>query len=133
MGGHAQGDAGEAGAGEVADRAGRREAGTTSVSGPGQNASARRRRAVVEHALAPRRREVRHMRDQRVEARPPLGGVDPGDRARVGRVGAEAVDRLGREGDEAAVAQQARRLGDIRLAASAASRRVADVGGPIGD
>ena len=46
------------------------------------------------------------MHDQWVEARPALGGEDSGDGALVGRVGAEAVDRLGRERDELAAAQQ---------------------------
>ncbi len=47
-------------------------------------------------------RELAHMGDQRVECGPSLGGVEPGDRRPVGGVGAQAVDGLGRERDEAA-------------------------------
>jgi hypothetical protein len=42
----------------------------------------------------------RQMDDQRVIGRPPLGRKDPGDGGRVGGVGAEAIDRLGRKGDQ---------------------------------
>ena len=52
------------------------------------------------------------MHDQRVEARPALGGEDAGDGALVGRVGAEPVDRLGRERDELSAAQQRGGAGD---------------------
>lgn len=45
------------------------------------------------------------MGDQGVEARPPLGGVDGGDGQRVGRVGGQTINRLGRQDDEAAGAQ----------------------------
>ncbi|WGM37936.1 hypothetical protein AMEJIAPC_00837 [Caulobacter sp. NIBR1757] len=40
------------------------------------------------------------MGDQGVEARPALGFEDTGDGQRVGGVGGQAIDRLGREGDE---------------------------------
>ena len=56
------------------------------------------------------------MHDQRVERRPALGGEDARDRPVVGRVAAEAVDRLGRERDEAA-------CGEDRAAAGDAPRR----------
>src|SRR5579875_1133121 len=46
------------------------------------------------------------MHDQRVEARPLLGGKDPGDGVRVCRIAAQAVDGLGRKGDELPGAQQ---------------------------
>ncbi len=49
------------------------------------------------------------MCDQRVEARAVLGGEDGGDGAGVGRVGAKAVDGLGRKGDQCARTQQYRR------------------------
>ena len=52
------------------------------------------------------------MDDQRVEARPALGGVDARDRLAVGGVGGEAVDGLGRHRDQLAGADQPRRLGD---------------------
>ena len=46
--------------------------------------------------------ELAHMGDQRIERGPSLGGVELGDRRPVGGVGAQAVDGLGRKGDEAA-------------------------------
>ena len=58
----------------------------------------KRRRAKPR--LAPRRRKIGDMGDQRIEARAALGGVNFGDRARRGGVGAKAVDGLGRKGDE---------------------------------
>ena len=76
--------------------------GSTSVSGPGQNAAASFSAAA---SNAPSRRaaaSVRHMGDQRVEGRPPLGGIEPGHRLALARVGAEPIDGLGREGDQPA-------------------------------
>ena len=52
--------------------------------------------------------EVGDVHDERVERRPPLGGEDAGHGAVAPRVGAEAVDGLGRKGDELARAQEAR-------------------------
>ena len=95
--------------------------GSTSVSGPGQNAPAS---SFARHRKArerERRRGVRHMRDQRIEARPALGGVEPRDRLAVGRVGAEAVDRLGRKRDQPAVGEHARGRRD-RVAVGVAAR-----------
>ena len=46
------------------------------------------------------------MDDQRVESRSALGHEDLGGGSRIARIGAEAVDRLGREGDEFARMQQ---------------------------
>src|SRR5262245_59688600 len=46
--------------------------------------------------------ESQDMDDQRIEARPLLGGEDLGHRARVESTGAEPVNRLGREGDNLA-------------------------------
>ena len=40
------------------------------------------------------------MGDQRVEARPALGLEDPGDGQRIAGVGGQAIDGLGRKGDE---------------------------------
>jgi hypothetical protein len=45
------------------------------------------------------------MGDQRIEGRPALRLVDAGDRGRIGGIGAEAVDRLGRECDQPALGQ----------------------------
>jgi len=53
-----------------------------------------------------------HMDDQRVEARPALGGEDLGDRLIAGCVGAQAIDGLGRKGDEPARDQGFGSLGD---------------------
>ncbi|CAM5763671.1 hypothetical protein LMIY3S_00890 [Labrys miyagiensis] len=52
------------------------------------------------------------MGDQRIEARPPLRRVYAGDRTAIGGVRPQAVDRLGRKGDEASLRQEARGFGD---------------------
>ena len=67
---------------------------------------------VVETRQRARRRQIGDVRDQRIERRPALGGVEPRDRLAVGRVGAEPVDRLGRERDQPAGREAARGLGD---------------------
>ena len=66
--------------------------------------------------------EVGQVQDQRVEGRAVLGGEDAGDGAVVGRVGAEAVDGFGREGDEAAGRAGRRRRGRCRRGPGAAGR-----------
>ena len=79
-------------------------------SGPmlrGQRAS-----LVTELADPLRGREVGDVDDQRVEAGPALGLVDPRDCLGVGRVGGEAVDRLGRHRDRLAGEDQPRGFGD---------------------
>ena len=80
--------------------------GSTSVSGPGQKraASARASGGNIGQPLGGG--EVGDMHDQRVEGGPALGGEDAGDRALARGVGAEAVDRLGRERHELAGAQE---------------------------
>jgi len=55
------------------------------------------------------------MGDQGIEARALLGSIDPRDRFRIGRIGAKAVDRLGRERHEAAAPQDGGRPGNSRL------------------
>lgn len=45
------------------------------------------------------------MDDQRIEARPVLGGEDLGYRFVLCRIGAKSIDGLGREGDELAFDQ----------------------------
>ena len=48
------------------------------------------------------------MGDQGIEGRPALGLVDAGDRGRIGGIGAEAIDGLGRKRDQAAFGQDTR-------------------------
>src|SRR5690349_19207304 len=50
--------------------------------------------------------DIADVNDQRMVGRPPLRVENPRDRFRVARVGAQAVDGLGWERDEAAVAQR---------------------------
>ena len=99
-------------------------AGTTRVSGPGQNAAASSSAASSNKPCRGAASTNRDMRDQRVEARAVLGGVDAGDGLGAGRIGAEAVDGLGREGHQAATARSA--AARARPVASAASRSVSD-------
>ena len=73
-----------------------------------------RARLVVELADRLGRGEVGHVDDQRVEARPALGGVDARDGFGIGGVGGEAVDGLGRHRDRLAGQHQPRRFGDRR-------------------
>ncbi len=49
---------------------------STRVSGPGQNAFASRSAAAVEHRKALGRREIGHMRDQRIERRPAFRRIE---------------------------------------------------------
>ena len=58
-----------------------------------------------------------HVADQRIELRPSLGFEDGGDGAFVGGVAAQAVDGLGREGDQPALENEARGLGDAHRSA----------------
>ena len=55
--------------------------------------------AIVEDADPLRRGEVGDVDDEGNELRPALGLVNSGDRRRVGRIGREAVDRLGGDRD----------------------------------
>ncbi|MEA3042375.1 MAG: hypothetical protein QOH47_213 [Sphingomonadales bacterium] len=71
-----------------------------------------RGRLVVETGDLGRLTDIAHMDDQRIEARPPLGLVDPRDGLAVGRVGGEAVDGLGRHRHRLPGGDQPRRLGD---------------------
>ena len=52
------------------------------------------------------------MHDQRVEARPLLGGEHLGHGARVERVGTQPIDRLGGKGDDLASGERLRGLLD---------------------
>ena len=60
---------------------------------------------IVEDGEGIRLGQTGHMDDQRVEARPFLGSEDRSDRALVGRIPTEPIDRLGRKGDELPAAQ----------------------------
>ena len=110
---HAQRHAVQSGAGEIADG-----------SAPCDRNDERQRarpeflrqgeRRIIEPPLRAGRLDAREMRDQRVEGRAPLGGVKLGDGTRIGGVGAKAVNRLRRKGDEAALAQHGGRSGDAR-------------------
>ena len=105
MGRHTKADTAEARAGEVRDRAGcgcRHDEG----EGPRPESLGQSQGRRVEDPFAVRGLQVRHMGDERVEPRPILGAVDPGHRLGPRGVGAEAVDGLGREGDETPFEQQ---------------------------
>ena len=90
--------------------------GSTSVSGPGQNASASAIAGASKRAICRRGGEIADMGDQRIEGRPALGLVEPRDGGRVGGIGAEPIDGLGRERDQAALGQAARGRGHGGLA-----------------
>ena len=62
--------------------------------------------------MAPRFFEIGDMHDQRIEQRAALGGEDRGHRFAIGGVGAQAVNRLGGEGDQPAVSQDAGGFGN---------------------
>ena len=71
--------------------------------------------AVVEDRQRLGRLAVRDVHDERVEARATLGFEHRGDGAVVGRVGAQAVNGLGREGDKPAGADRPGGFLDSRL------------------
>ncbi len=83
----------EAGGGEIGHRA---------AIGLGQNQRQRtrperfgqRQRRGVKAGDLPRSADIADMRDQRIEGRAALGLVEPGDRGRIGGIGAEAVNGL---------------------------------------
>ncbi len=79
--------------------------GSTSVSGPGQNACASARRLRVEAGNPHRCLDIPDMGDQRIERGPALGRIEMRDRGGIGGVGAEAIDGLGRERDQPALAR----------------------------
>ena len=70
------------------------------------------RRIGIKARQRPRRRKIDHMGDERIERRPALGLVEARDGLAVGGVGAEAVNRLGRKGDEPAGRKAAHRIPD---------------------
>jgi len=68
---------------------------------PGKQPDAR-----VDHAVAPGHRNVCHVADKGIEARPPLGRKDARDGFAVRGVGGEPVDRFGGQYDERATPQR---------------------------
>ena len=72
------------------------------------------RRVGVKAREALRVRDVGDMGDERIEGRPALGVVKARDGGPADRVGAEAVNGLGRKGHEAAGRQHARGIGGRR-------------------
>ena len=68
-----------------------------------------RGRSGVKARDLPRGGDIADMGDQRIEGRPALGLVEVGDRGRIGGIGAEAIDGLGRERDQPALGQHTRR------------------------
>ncbi len=91
---------------------------STSVSGPGQNASAKSFGARVEHGQALRAGARANMHNQGIEARPLLGGEDARHRMVVCRVRAQSIDCLGGERHESPRAQESpRRAGGTRPSA----------------
>ena len=105
MGGHAHRLGIESGAGQPGHRATRsprqHERERAWPEGGGEALGQRCRRHIAEGGVG-----GRVMRDQRVEAWPVLGRVDRGHGGGVRGIGAEAIDGLGREGDELARPEQ---------------------------
>ena len=109
MRGHAHGDACPGRRSRGRARLGAR--GSTSVSGPGQKRS---RQLLARPGGTSRTQRVQEARavevhDQRVRRRPALELEDLAHRGGVLRVGAEAIDGLGRKRDQFAVAQRVAR------------------------
>ena len=105
----------EAGGGEVGHRAIRRLRQHQRQRARPECLGQRGRSGVKARDL-PRGGEIADMGDQRIEGRPALGLVKAGDRGRIGGIGAEAIDGLGRERDQPAFGQDTRRRGHGGLA-----------------
>ena len=107
VGGNPQRDGLEPGGGQLRDQAARRL-----WQDQGQRPRPERvrqpHRIGIEAPDRLRRIEVFDMGDQRIERGAALGLVDPRDRGRIGGVGAEAIDGLGRERDQPASREAAR-------------------------
>ena len=109
VGGDADRDRVEAGGGEFGDRALRR-------LGQHQRQRTRPERlrkpcgGRIEARNLPRGRDVGDVGDQGVEGGPSLGLIEAGDGRSLGGVGAEPINRLGRERDQAALPEAARSL-----------------------
>ena len=106
---HANGERVEAGAREQADAAIRGDR-RDQRQRPRPETLGEPERDGVEPRLARSGLHAFEMRDQRVERRAALDGVNLGDRRVRGRQTRQAIDGLGRNADEAAGAQDPRRL-----------------------
>ena len=106
VGGHPDRDGVEPGGGEIGDRAIRRFRAAPASADPARTPRPARWRWRIKPADSLGGGEVADMGDQRIEGGPALGLVKPGNRGRVGGVGAEAINGLGRERDQPALARQ---------------------------
>ena len=107
MRGNPNRDARQAGPGKFANRPARR-GGRDDRQRPRPEGRGETQRQLRQNRLATRGFEIGDMRDQRIERGAVFGVVDPGDRPGLRRVGAEAIDGLGRKGDQPALAQDRR-------------------------
>ena len=105
MGGNADCNGVEAGRGKFGHRAVRSLRQHQRQRARPERVSERKRRGI-ETGDPVRGFEIADMHDQRIEGGPALGAVEPRDRFRIGGVGAEPVDCLGGERDQAAVAER---------------------------
>ena len=83
--------------------------GSTSVSGPGQNACASLFDSGSNRAMRSAIAMIGDMGDQRVEARPALGFEDARHADAVGGVAGQPVDGFRRDGDDIAALEQRQR------------------------
>ena len=108
---HAHGDAVEPGRGQCGDTAAARLR-QHQRQRPRPERRGEPRRIGVEARQRRRGGTIGDVGDQRIEGRPALGFIEAGDGEGVGRIGAEAVNRLRRERHEAAALQAAHRIAD---------------------
>ncbi len=101
MRGHAQSDAVEPRTRQSADRDVRRDR-QDKRQRTGPKGTRQSLRVFGENALPLRRRQILDMRDERIERRAPFCGIEFRDGFIRCRIGAKAIDRLGRKGDEPA-------------------------------
>ncbi len=108
MVGDAQSKAGQTRARQIADAATGRN-GHDQCQWAGPERLRQLARLGIENPFAFGGSQIRHMGDQRVEMRAPLGLVNFRHRRAGRRICTQPIDRLGREGDEPARAQNIRR------------------------
>jgi hypothetical protein len=119
MGGHAHRHGVEARPRQIADRV-RLADGRDQGQGTRPELLGQSQRPLVEDGDPARRLDVGDMGDQRVEPWPALGLEDGGYGLGIRRVGGQAVDRFGRQDDEAALAK---RLGGVACRAQRCSSK----------